>query len=427
MIICDINLPNINGLDLSKRARKLDKNIKIILISGIENIIESINSIEIGVYDFLTKPVDTRKLSELIKKAIEDGLKTSNNALVESLYDKTDKISIKEYQDRHNGIVCYGNNYSLTAASMDIRNMLLKLDKLRDYPEIPVLIEGKTGTGKEVAAQYLHYGMTGSDKPFIALNCGAISANLFEAELFGYDKGAFTGADPRGKNGKISLAENGTLFLDEITEISLEMQVKLLRVIQEKEYFKVGGNIKYPVKARIVCAGNRSIPRLIQEGLFREDLYYRLNVCKIYIPSLKQRREDITPLVIYFMDIFNLQNHTGIKEIQKSTFEFLENYDWPGNIRELKNAVFKAMLFNEKKYLSTEDFSFLTQLRKKEPALKLGGESVVLPNQPFSLEEFNKKIIEAALSKFSNNKTKAAEFLGLNRVQMYYRYKTKKD
>ncbi len=433
LVISDINLPYINGLELLKKARKMNPKLKFILISGIDSVIESINSIELGVTDFLTKPIDTGKLAGLIETIKKEVSVSGKNDLAGGWPEIVNRRFISQFEENSGAFIHISNNHNLIAASLPMKNILKKLDKLRDYPEIPVLIEGKTGVGKEVAAQYLHFGITGGDKPFVALNCGAISKNLFESELFGYDKGAFTGADPKGKDGKIKLAENGTLFLDEITEISLEMQVKLLRVIQEKEYYKVGGTRQYPVNARIVCAGNRSIPKLIHEGEFREDLYYRLNVCKILVPSLKQRKEDIAPLVFHFMEQFNHQNHTNIWEITGETLVFLENCEWPGNIRELKNAVFKALLFNEKSYMSLDNFNFLGQRKKADAetqnsaSLRLDAEKVVLPELPFSLEEFNHKVIEAALVKFGNNKTKAAEFLGLNRVQMYYRYKSRKD
>lgn len=422
ILITDISMPGIDGFELASFASQLKKEMKIILISGNENIIESINSMDNGVTDFLTKPVNTAQLLDIIQKIRQEkSINGQNESAV--IRGNTSGLQLKrQTESQRNAKVSFNHKY-LIAASPAMKSILQKLDKLREYPEIPALLEGNTGTGKEIIAQYLHYGLEESNKPFIGINCGAIPSNLFEAELFGYDKGAFTGADPKGKEGKIKLAEGGTLFLDEISEISLELQVKLLRVIQEMEYYKVGGTNQYQVKARIVCATNKSIPELIEKALFREDLYHRLNVCAIKIPPLNQRVEDIELMVFHFMEAFNAQNKTGINEIRQEALNYLKHYDWPGNVRELKNAVYKAMLFNDKPFLSLEDFNFLNAQKKAASQVIINTDMDIALDKPFSLEEFENKIIKAALNRFNNNKSKAAEFLGLNRTQLYYRYK----
>ncbi len=298
-----------------------------------------------------------------------------------------------------------------------------KLMKIHEYPEIPVLIQGRTGTGKEIIASYIHFQNKGMEKPYIAINCAAIGKNLFESELFGYVKGAFTGADPNGKDGKIKLAEGGSLFLDEVTEISPDLQTKLLRVLQEKEYYKVGGNKKYKVNTRIICATNKNIKRLIREGKFREDLYYRLDVCKVIIPLLNARKEEIIPFSLFFMNLLNKQKKNPIKSVESKVLEFLKNYNWTGNVRQLRNAITKAILFNDSGTLRTEDFSFLE--RKESKRLKmLITDNFLLPEKPFNIEKFTKEIIIKTLNKFNGNKSKTAEFLGLNRLQLYNRYKT---
>ena len=312
---------------------------------------------------------------------------------------------------------------NIIVASENMKNIYKKLRKIHEYPEIPVLIQGRTGTGKEIIASYIHFQNKGMEKPYVAINCAAIDKNLFESELFGYVKGAFTGADPHGKDGKIKLAEGGSLFLDEITEILPDLQTKLLRILQEKEYYKVGGNTKYKVNTRIICATNKNIKRLIREGKFREDLYYRLDVCKVIIPTLNDRKEEIIPLSLFFINLLNKQKKNPVKSIETKSLEFLKNYNWIGNVRQLKNAITKAMLFNDSGILRTEDFSFLEK-KESNKLRMLVTDNFLLPEKPFNIEKFTKEIIIKALDKFNGNKSKTAEFLGLNRLQLYNRYKT---
>jgi len=379
LIICDINLPKLSGIELVDKINGLDRIPPIILISGRDDLIKSINAIDLGILDFLVKPIDTKKLSELIKdiKNSKDKKKIFKDSSVINIYDS----------ENTGDYYYYKKDKCIVASSEAVKNIIKKLKKLREYPEIPVLIEGKSGVGKELIAEFVHYNDQSEELPYIAVNCGSFVETMFESELFGYDKGSFTGADASGKIGKIKLAENGSLFLDEITEISMDMQTKLLRVIQEKEYYKVGGNIKYPVNTRIICATNKNIPKLIKKNLFREDLYYRLNICKITIPTLAERPEDIFPLIIFFIKEFNEKNNFKIVEISKEAVNFLQKHNWPGNIRELKNAIIKALLFNEKKYLSIEDFEFLKINNNWVKEKPLYVKDFILPEAPFNIEE----------------------------------------
>lgn len=432
LIICDIYLPFLDGIELTKKFKHSCPNGKVILISGRKDIPQAIQSLDAGVFDFLAKPVDTEKLAKIITDLQKEGeSQESFNNLTEKKDCGNRKIAISKNHPCFKEILYFSDNKYIVASSSEMKVILKKIQKIYDYPDIPILLEGRTGTGKEVIAEYLHYYKPNPMAPFVAINCGAIPSNIFESEMFGYEKGAFTGADPKGKIGKIKAAEGGTLFLDEISEMPLESQAKLLRVIEEKEYFMVGGNKINRVNARIICATNKNLSKLIKKGLFREDLFYRLNVCKFTLSSLTQRKEAILPLVFSFIIDFNTKNNCQINEMTQETMDFLINFSWPGNIRQLKNAIVKAMLFNEKKYLSLEDFCFLRQKSEKK-MLKLDPNKKIVLNKAFNLEEFNKKIISAALEKFNGNKSKAAHFLGLNRIQMYYRYnidnkKTKKD
>ncbi|OHD49404.1 MAG: hypothetical protein A2Y29_07265 [Spirochaetes bacterium GWE2_31_10] len=424
LVICDVNLPDISGIELVKKMKRLQYIPQIILISGREDLEKSINAIDLGILDFLLKPINTEILSDLIHEA-----KTAKDKKILQL--NSDFINIYKAENPDN-YYYYTENKCIVTSSQIIINIIKKLKKLREYPEIPVLIEGKSGVGKELIAEFIHYYNRTQESPYIAVNCGSFVETIFESELFGYEKGAFTGANTTGKEGKIKLAETGSLFLDEITEISMEMQTKLLRVLQEKEYYKVGSNIKQGINTRIICATNKYIPKLINNKLFREDLYYRLNICKLTIPTLAERPEDILPLIIFFMKEFNEKSNFKIVEISKEAVDYLVEYQWPGNIRELKNAITKALLFNEKKYLSINDFVFLKNATHKKKITKdvnlhqpvvIDPMNFVLPTTPFNLEKLNELIVKETMKKFNGNKSLTAKFLGLNRMQMYHKYK----
>lgn len=427
LIISDIYLPEINGIDLVKIYRQYNPKARFILISGKSEVLESIASLDYGVFDFLTKPIDLLKLTQIIFEVKEkEKMNKKPFELMDSKSVKSKNNFISLRQPAPENIIYFNNSKYVVAASTEMKTIIKKIQKIYEYPDITVLIEGKTGTGKEIVAEYLHFCKGETQAPFVGLNCSAISRTIFESELFGYEKGSFTGADPKGKIGKIKSATGGILFLDEISEMPIELQTKLLRVLEEKEYYPLGSNKKQKVNARIACATNKDIPELIQKGLFREDLFYRINICKITLPSLAQRKEDILPLLAAFVNEFNTKNNTEIGEITKDSLDFLHNFDWPGNIRQLKNAVTKAMLFNEKKYLSIEDFDFLSK-EIKDKQLVIDPNNPIILNNPFNLIDFTQKIIAASLQKFQGNKTKAAQFLGLSRMQMYNRFKPDKD
>lgn len=312
---------------------------------------------------------------------------------------------------------------------------LQELKKLKNKKQIPILITGTTGSGKEVIAKYIHYEVDQNQGPYIALNCSNVNKEMFEAELFGYNKGAFTGARQDGKKGYIEVSEGGTLFLDEITEIEQDIQVKLLRVLQEREYFRLGGNKKLNVNSRIIGATNRNIKHLVEKGDFREDLFYRLNIVQIDVPGLKSRKEEIIPLIGWFIKRLNKQFDKDIKFIENKVLKLLLHYDWPGNIRELKNLMTQVMIFiesdtirfdhlrikDELDRLQTEHLSASTRLDKFDK------ESIIakLLEQPINIESFTMDVVQAALKKFDGNKTKTARFLGLKREQLYNRFKQK--
>lgn len=413
LVISDVTMPGMSGIELVQRAFEQRLPVQFILISGVEDVAQSINSMELGVLDFFTKPTDIQQLAASIQ-AYDEGRRTETFAISET------------------------GEAGLFSSKM--RNLYRKLRKLQEFPQIPVLIQGETGTGKEVLARYLHHHNDHVTGAFIALNCSALSTELFEAELFGYEGGAFTGAERGGKPGKIALATGGTLFLDEITELTPELQAKLLRVVQERSYFPVGGTAEHSVDTRFVCATNEDLEELVRNKVFREDLFYRLNVCRATVPPLRERTEEIGPLVWMFLRSFATEFNHEFNSVAPEAMELLERYSWPGNIREMRNVLTNIAIFEDGRELSVEHIhrylSTSDSHHSRGDSSSIAGEQAVelpvhepflLPEEPFDLEAFSRRVVAAALEKFQGNKTQVAEYLGLTRTQLYGRYRDVTD
>jgi two-component system response regulator AtoC len=300
-----------------------------------------------------------------------------------------------------------------------MKDLLGLAEKLSQSSDTTVLIEGETGTGKELLAEYIHFLSPRSSYPFIPINCGAIPKDLFESEVFGYDKGAFTGALEKGKMGKVEAAEKGTLFLDEVGELSPSAQVKVLRVLDEKEYFKVGGVEKKKADVRIIAATNRDLESEVKKGNFRDDLYFRLNVVKLHIPPLRERKEDILPLFRFFLDRFNEQFKKSFVQISQDAEERILSYPWFGNIRELRNTAERIVLLEKGDTILGKHLSFLSE--ESEPPE--GGVQFRphLPSQGIILDEVEKHYILEALRMKKGNKLQAAKMLGISRSAFLYR------
>lgn len=428
IVFSDVDMPGLTGVELMNLIKTGNYGCDVVLISGKDHIIKSINAMEMGIYDFLTKPVSIHRIKELIdeiknKKKIKREISNFNTVNIEKLSDDEiiylpDKNSIKTFSDINTKVL-----------SDKVKNLYNKVNKLVKYPEIPILIEGETGVGKEIMAKYIHEKSSQIDnddfkgeRPFIAINCGAVSKDIFESEFFGYEKGAFTGSNPEGKKGYIKESENGTLFLDEVSEMPLELQAKLLRVLEEKEYYKVGGTTKGKVNSKIIFAANKNLEALVSEGLFRKDLLYRISLCKIKIPPLRERKEEIIPLAFYFINKINKKLKFSVDKVEAGFLKKLLNYSWPGNIRELKNIITSLVLFNEDHILHLKDLEFIGQKIVKKNFM-LSPDNFELPAKGFDLEEFNLNIVKKTLEKFAGNKTDTAKFLNLSRIQLYKRFK----
>lgn len=323
LVLLDVNMPRMNGLEALKQIKAYDPSIIAIMLTAYSNVRDAVEATKEGAYNYLEKPIKAENLVYMIDKA----LKAHN--MVKSISFSAPVIKLP-------------GGTTFVGQSSEMKKVFNVIDKLSRV-DTAVLIRGESGTGKELVANAIHYNGPRKDERFVTVNCSAIPETLIESEFFGHEKGAFTGADSR-KIGKFQYADGGTLFLDEIGDISAGMQVKLLRVLQEKKFTPVGSNREVEVNVRIVAATNRNLEEMIKSGEFREDLFYRLNVLPVYLPPLRERRDDIEHLTHYFVDKFNQIHRKNIKGITAQAMLLIKNYNWPGNIRELENVIEHAFV-----------------------------------------------------------------------------------
>ena len=328
LVLMDVRMPEMNGLDALKAMKESDPRTFVVIMTAHSNLSDAVTAIKEGAYDYVEKPVDPVRLSEIVRKSQEASEMISSLALSNPIFD----------DDVESEFV--GSSQKMR----EVYGLIYKLCKV----DTTVLVRGENGTGKELVARAIHFNSPRKSGAFVAINCGAIPENLMESELFGHEKGSFTGASER-KIGKFQLANNGTLFLDEIGELKPEMQVKLLRVLQEKKFLPVGSNREVKSNARIIAATNRNLEKMIEENTFREDLFYRLNVMPIFLPPLRERKDDIAALVQHFIKKFSKSHQSMIQGLTPEALETLKNYRWPGNIRELENAIERSFIVENSK------------------------------------------------------------------------------
>ncbi len=395
LLVIDLRMPKMNGLEVLKAVHQKDPDMPVIMITAHGSIETAIEAMKQGAYDYVTKPFDIDQLRIKIYRAIRM------------------KSLLKEVSYHRNEMSKTMEGYSIETKSKAMRDVY-ELIEMVSGADSSVLITGESGTGKEVAARMIHEKSTRRGRPFVAVNCAAIPENLIESELFGHEKGAFTGAI-KTKQGKFEQAAGGSLFLDEIAEISPSLQVKLLRAVQEKSVVRVGGLRTIETDVRIIAATNKNILEAVEAGEFREDLYYRLNVVSIEMPALRERREDIPFLARHLLNKKNKENRVvGISEAAEKE---LIAYDWPGNIRELENCMERALIVSGNGDIMAGHLPF-KRLVEKEQARKA---LIVFPDEGIDLEETEKELIKSALEKAKNNRTKAAELLNITRSAMLYR------
>lgn len=394
LILLDLKMPGIDGLETLKHIKEIDDKATVIIVSALSDIKSAVNSIKKGAADFVSKPFDLEELTTVIENALN-----RKKLEMENLYLKT-ALSEK---------TSYG---SLIGKSLVMKRIFELVDTVAKSNS-SILITGESGTGKELVAQAIHQKSLRRESPFVAVNCAAIPDNLFESELFGHERGAFTGAVER-RIGKFEMAHTGTLFLDEIGCMPTNLQSKLLRAIQENKIERIGGTKPIEVDVRIVSATNQDLTQAIQDKNFREDLFYRLNVIPVHLPPLRERKEDIPLLIYHFLKRFNEELKKNIKSISKEAEQVLVNYNWPGNVRELSNVIERAVVLCQKEEIAGQGLFVLVQ--NTYPAIS----SQTLDE---AVNNFEREFLLQAIKQNNNNHTQTAKKLGIHRSTLLSRLK----
>ncbi len=405
LVLLDIGLPDGSGLELLPRLRELRPSPTVVMITAYERVKDVVMAIKRGAFDYLVKPVDIDEFELTIQNALEHaGLKNEVSRL-------------RQEVQRLQGIDrLIGQNPKFLEAQM----LAIKSAQSRDAG---VLIQGESGAGKELFARLIHTKSPRAAYPFVALNCAAFGTEIIESELFGYEKGAFTGAKTEGKEGLLQVADGGTLFLDEIVDLHPEIQAKLLRVMEEKEFYAVGGTRKKKVDIRIVAACNQDLWQVAEGGGFRKDLYFRIATIKVDLPSLRERREDIVPLAMNFVEEFNDKYGKHFRGFNPKAERLLLGHSWPGNVRELRNTVERVVLLENDDMILGRHLHFLDPDTRTDDGSKQDKISIALPDGGIALEEIEREVILSAFEKCGRNKSKTARFLKLQRHILLYRLK----
>jgi two-component system response regulator HydG len=390
VILLDIRMTKMDGIEALGEIRKISPLVPVLIMTAYASVKTAVEALKAGAFDYLTKPLDIEELKILIDKAMDHyHLRAENLILKERLGDRFDFSRI-------------------IAASPKMKTLLETLAMVAPS-DATVLIMGESGTGKEVIANAIHHNSPRAGEPFIKVSCAALPETLLESELFGHEKGAFTGAVAR-REGRFQLAHRGAIFLDEVGEMSPALQTKLLRVLQEKEFEPLGSARTIKVDIRVIAATNRDLEKEVKEGRFREDLYYRLNVVPLVLPTLRERREDIPLLADHFLALFREKYRKPIKAISGKALDLLVRYDWPGNVRELENVIERAVILSRDEVLFPADLP--PQIRMLSEGVEEAG--FVIPTG-MSLDEMERALIVKTLDETGGNRTRASEILGINR------------
>jgi DNA-binding NtrC family response regulator len=399
LIITDLNLPGISGIELLKRIRSESVGSAVIVMTAYGTIQSAVEAMRYGAYDYITKPIEPYDLKALVSRALD------HQRLIEEVQ------VLRSCLDQKYGFENIIGSSSALMRALDVAARVAPTDAT-------VLIRGETGTGKELVAKAMHFQSARRDRPFVTINCAAIPRELLESELFGYMKGAFTGALTH-KKGKAEIADGGTMLLDEIGEMPMELQVRVLRLIQEREIEKIGARTPTKVDVRIIAATHRNLEAMVKDGVFREDLYYRLLVVPIELPSLRERRSDIPDLVWHFLEKAKRKHNRSDVTLNSDLLPIFSNYSWPGNVRQLENGIERMVLLSGGPEITHKDLPDF---------LLVGGPSnvapkVELPDEGINLDAVEKDLIMRALERFGGNQTRAANFLNMSRRTLAYRLK----
>jgi DNA-binding NtrC family response regulator len=386
VILLDLKMPGMDGMEALRRIKEIAPQTVVVMMTAYSSVASSVQAMKDGAYDYIVKPLDVQELTLMLQKIVEHQQLITENILLR-----------KRLKERH--------GYENIIGKSDPMEKVFQMIRTVADTSATVLVTGETGTGKELVARAIHANSSRRYCPFIAVSCGALPDTLLESELFGYEKGAFTGAD-RTKKGRFELADGGTLFLDEIGEISLKTQVKLLRVLQEKSFQRLGGTDTVKVDVRVITATNRDLSKAVEQGIFRNDLYYRLNVVNIHLPPLRERKEDISLLAEHFMEKFNLEFNKKFDRLEKKALELLMNYHWPGNVRELENVIERAAVLDQGPELKAANLPFCSV-------------EVSSMDEAQTLEEMEKFHILKMLDRSNWNIAKTARSLDIDRTTLH--------
>ena len=401
IILSDFKMPDLNGIEVLEQVKKMNPEISFVIVTAYGTVENAVKAMRLGAFDYISKPVDLDELDLMIERIIEHRNLKSENQLLKTQLQEKYKIS------------------SIVSQSQKMEEVINVAARVAES-KATVLITGENGTGKEVLAKAIHYMSSRKEKPFIAVNVPALTETLLESELFGHDKGAFTGAD-KMKKGRFEIANGGTLFLDEVGDIPQSIQVKLLRVLQEHQFEKVGGTEKIEVDVRIIAATNKDLEQKIKDGTFREDLYYRLNVVSIKIPPLRERKEDILPMIESFIEKYCKENNKEKLEVSKEVVDTLMKYNYPGNVRELENIIERAVVLTRahSKVITLNDIPMNIKGFKEEKSIGSLDEGTLTEQ----VEALEKQLIFDALQQSGGNQTKAGKLLGLTERNLRYKLK----
>lgn len=433
MVLSDIQMPGISGIELTETIKKRPDSWRtdVVLFTGYADLASAISALRAGVYDYLEKPVNVQALTAAVERVGEhQALLRENKRLTERFEDEVNAAT--EDTRRELSHIKAAVAKSIIGAvgifSTTMQTIAKQAQQLHEDRSIPVLIEGETGVGKEVIAKIIHYGSefdSSSVAPFVDINCAALAPTLFESELFGYEAGSFTGGVSKGSKGKFDLAQGGTLFLDEIGELPLELQGKLLRVLQEKEFYRVGGLKKIKIDVRIICATNEALEEMVTQKKFRQDLYFRLKVAHLVIPPLRTRKEAILPMASMFLQEYSCKKRKNFTSIDAQAAQMLEAYGWPGNVCELQNVMeYVVFAYNECE-VKTEHLINLLRRQNVAPSFapSLAERALTLPfpEQGYSLKDYTAEVVLQVLAAHNDNQTAAANYLGISRRALSYR------
>lgn len=397
IVLSDYKMPDKTGLDVLETVKEINPEISFVILTAYGTIENAVKAMRLGAFDYISKPVDLDELDLLLERIIENkNLKSEILLLKNQLKEKFKIDSFISQSPKMEEVI------SIAARTADSK--------------ATVLITGESGTGKEVLAKSIHYASSRKDRPFIAVNIPALPETLLESELFGHEKGAFTGAD-KSKKGRFEIAEGGTIFLDEIGDIPLNLQVKLLRVLQEHQIERVGSVESINIDVRIIAATHQNLEKKIKEGTFREDLYYRLNIVSLHIPPLRERREDILPLIEHFVDKYSRENNKQNLSLSKETVDLLIKYNYPGNVRELENVIERAVVLCRGNLITINDLPNVIKGFKAEQSIEKGDDASLIEQ----VEALEKKLIFDALSKSDGNQSQAGRMLGLTERNLRYK------